>query len=96
MIIPTYKYRLHCFGCGILFINKTEVHRYKNRPYCECCLGDMLSHQAASEYYDYIEEKKWKKWKERLDYAREHGLPEPPDPEEQELLNTLVRKYGEC
>ncbi|GAH50831.1 unnamed protein product [marine sediment metagenome] len=47
------KYKLHCFGCGMRFNSKKEVHRVNGLPYCFECHGEYLQNEAMMEVYDY-------------------------------------------
>ena len=33
------EYGLHCFNCGELFYDKTEVFRIEGKPYCGECMS---------------------------------------------------------
>lgn len=77
------KYGLHCFGCGSLFYDKTEVHRLNGIPYCEYCHGDYLQSQAEMYANDY-EMKEWYKNHPNQDY------------EQYQIDRANIARYGEC
>ena len=77
------KYKLHCFDCGQLFLNKKEVHRRDGCPYCEECYTDFLIGIAEAEVYDY-EMKQWQENHPNTDY------------EQYQIDQANINKYGEC
>jgi hypothetical protein len=82
-MMPKKKYKLHCFGCGHLFHDKTEVGRIDGKPYCGECAWNIYSNEAAMEVYDY-EMAKWHRENPGKDY------------DEYMRDQAYIRKYGEC
>jgi len=91
--MPPKKYKLKCFRCGYQFWDKNEVFRDNfGYPICGQCIADL----DANDMQYYEEKKRWNDWKKNKEYCEKRGILPPPDPDEQDLLDALVRKYGEC
>jgi len=76
------KYKLHCFGCGLLFKNKEEVRRKWGDPYCEVCYTEILIGIAESDAYDY-EMREWQRKHPGVDY------------EQYQIDQANIARYGE-
>jgi len=77
------KYKLKCFGCGLQFRDKTEVHRHNSKPYCDCCYGEILQDMAFADREEY-EMEKWHRENPGVDY------------EQYQIDQANINKYGEC
>lgn len=81
--MPRKRYGLHCFGCGDLFYDKSEVHRRDGCPYCEECHTNYLVGINDADMYEY-EMEKWHRNNPEVDY------------EQYQIDQANIAKYGEC
>jgi len=94
--------KIHCIKCKteLTYKNLSDSDEDRFSVYCpECKLEFTLYHgYPDSNEQDYLEEKEWKDFSERMQSWKEQGSDprrKPEDPEERQIRESLVARYGE-
>jgi len=91
------KWKIKCFRCRIPLNTVETCYRDGSGIYCKFCGEEIIADEGFDEIQEFHERDVSRQYRDALERWKADGktYPKPLSPEEKQLRDSLIRKYGE-